>query len=101
MNAKSLLLRKQLLSAIALDPLIVAVDTGVITAIASMEKTGSSCVLVASNKHESEAVSLVGILTKHDIFKTIAQHISLDNLSIQSVMHDSVITIRPLAEPKK
>ena len=97
MNAKSLLLRKQLLSAIALDPLIVAVDTGVITAIASMEKTGSSCVLVASNKHESEAVSLVGILTKHDIFKAIAQHISLDNLSIQSVMHDSVITIQESA----
>ena len=97
MNAKSLLLRKQLLSAIALDPLIVAVDTGVITAIASMEKTGSSCVLVASNKGESEAASLVGILTKHDIFKTIAQHISLDNLSIQSVMHDSVITIQESA----
>ena len=97
MNAKSLLLRKQLLSAIALDPLIVAVDTGVITAIASMEKTGSSCVLVASNKGESEAASLVGILTKHDIFKAIAQHISLDNLSIQSVMHDSVITIQESA----
>jgi PAS domain S-box-containing protein len=97
MNAKSLLIRKQLLSAIALDPLIVAVDTGVITAIASMEKTGSSCVLVVRNNHESEAISLVGIVTKHDIFQSIAQHVLLDNLSIQSVMHDSVVTIQESA----
>jgi|GEM_PF-1674630 len=97
MTAKSLLIRKQLLSAITPDPLIVTTDTKVTTAIASMEETGSSCALIVSNNNESGAISLVGILTKHDIFQAIAQHNSLDDLSIQSVMHDSVITLQESA----
>jgi PAS domain S-box-containing protein len=97
MTAASLLIRKKLLSAIAQDPLIVTVDTGVMNAISSMEKTGSSCVLVVGSHNESEANDLIGIFTEHDIFHITAQRVPLDQLSMQSVMHHPVITIQESA----
>lgn len=97
MTAASLLIRKKLLSAIAQDLVIVTVDTGVMDAIASMEKTGSSCVLVVGSHNDSEANNLIGIFTEHDIFHITAQRVPLDQLSMQSVMHHPVITIQESA----
>ena len=66
-------------------------------AIASMEKTGSSCVLVVGSHNDSEANNLIGIFTEHDIFHITAQRVPLDQLSMQSVMHHPVITIQESA----
>jgi PAS domain S-box-containing protein len=97
MTAASLLIRKNLLSAIAQNPLIVTVDTGFMDAIAAMEDTGSSCLLVVDSHTESKANNLIGILTEHDIFHVIAHHVPLDQLSMQSVMHYPVITLQESA----
>jgi PAS domain S-box-containing protein len=89
------LVQKDLLSAIAPNPLMVAPDQTVMAAIALMREAGCSYVLVVeSSGTHSENSGLVGIVTERDIVRIITQSTPLDQLPIQSVMSHPLITVQ-------
>lgn len=83
-------LPRDILSAISLNPLIVAPELNVIEAIALMDKTGSSYVIVC----REDAIQVLGILTERDVIRLNSQRLPLDQLAIQSVMSHPVMTIQ-------
>jgi len=91
-NTASLLIPKDLMSAIARNPLLVSPDTTVMAAIAMMGETGANYVLVVENL--SEKKGLIGILTEGDLVRIITQPIPLAQLPIQAVMNHPVVTIQ-------
>ncbi|CBN59206.1 PAS domain S-box protein [Kamptonema sp. PCC 6506] len=92
------LVQKDLLSAIAPNPLMVSPDLTVMAAIASMREAGCSYVLVVeSSGTHPENSGLVGIVTERDIVRIITQSTPLDQLPIQSVMSHPVITVQDFA----
>jgi PAS domain S-box-containing protein len=83
-------LPRDILSAISLNPLIVAPELNVIEAIALMDKTGSSYVIVC----REGASQVLGIFTERDVIRLNSQRLPLDQLAIQSVMSHPVMTIQ-------
>lgn len=81
---------RDILSTISRHPLIVAPELTVIEAIALMDKTGSSYVLVG---RENSAQGM-GIITERDIIRINSQRLPLDQLSTQAVMSHTVTTIQ-------
>ncbi|MEA5490290.1 MULTISPECIES: ATP-binding protein [Pseudanabaena] len=84
------LLPRDILSAISRNPLIVAPELSALEAIALMDKTGSSYVIVS----RKDASQVLGILTERDIIRLNSQRLPLDQLAIQSVMSHPVMTLQ-------
>ena len=83
-------LPRDILSAVSRNPLIVAPELNVIEAISLMDKTGSSYVIVS----RKDASQVIGILTERDIIRLNSQRLPLDQLAIQSVMSNPVMTLQ-------
>jgi PAS domain S-box-containing protein len=94
MNPKSRLIQEKLMSVIAREPLMVTPDTSVMSAIAMMGETGTSCVLVVTSKQKSD---LIGIFTERDLVRVSIQAHPFDQLPIQTVMSHPVLTIQESA----
>ena len=80
--------------AIDRNPLIVSPETTVQAAIAAMDETGSSCVLVVADC--AAQTGLIGILTERDVVRLSAQPIALDQ-PIRAVMTQPVISLKVAA----
>ena len=83
-------LPRDILSAISRNPLIVTPELKAIAAIALMDKTGSSYVLV----RREDTSQFIGILTERDIIRLNSQRLPLEQLAVQAVMSHPVITIQ-------
>ncbi|MBD2188836.1 ATP-binding protein [Pseudanabaena mucicola] len=83
-------LPRDILSAVSRNPLIVSPELNVIEAIALMDKTGSSYVIVC----REDVGQVIGILTERDIIRLNSQRLPLDQLVVQAVMSHPVITIQ-------
>ena len=94
MNPKSRLIQEKLMSVIVRQPLMVTPDTSVMSAIAMMGETGTSCVLVVTSKQKSD---LIGIFTERDLVRVSIQAQPFDQLPIQTVMSHPVLTIQESA----
>ena len=70
------------------QPLIVSPDTFLKSAIAQMDRAGTSCVLVI------EGDRLVGIFTKGDLVRAIAAGVVPETTKINAVMTQPVITLK-------
>ena len=83
-------LPRDILSAVSRNPLIVAPELNVIEAIALMDKTGSSYVIVC----RKDASQVMGILTERDIIRLNSQRLPLDQLVVQAVMSHPVMMLQ-------
>ena len=80
-------------SAIARPPLMVAPETTVMAALARMDATDSSYVLVVDSGLQTDGSSLLGLLTTRDLVRLNVQAAPLDQLPIQAVMSQPVIAL--------
>jgi PAS domain S-box-containing protein len=96
------LTQADLQAAIDRNPLMVSPETTVRAAIAAMDKTGSSCVLIVADR--AAQTGLIGILTERDVVRLSAQMIAqtivqtiAQDLPIQAVMTQPVISLKASA----